>query len=334
MLHLQDAPTINPSRQTQPVAQDTLQNNSEGGACKTLGLVAVGHRLGVLRGNDCGGACSLAATKKQRQQKHNITNEVVLGRQSRRFTVVANCRRFGDMLAAFPSLWACDKKSPDELLEDIRKQIQAFGNAHGWARMGPNGEYLRPHVVRKLWFLLNSVQGIQQSDVEWQHWSLAKLRDLFPDMRGFVNNAPRHWTDIRQFISMAPEVPLSMHSCWTCLVGYATSDKYCGNPPEFAKQVSRFIAAGCEHETQAFVRAAFEAERERLSSSRKAPPTPLMVLRGLWDSQVLSTMALTAKIATTGVCHRIRGKMPISDSQEVRRKMCRRSVFARLSCVG
>ena len=161
MLHLQDAPPTNPSRQTQPVAQDTLQNNSEGGACKTLGLVAVGHRLGVLLGNDCGGACSLAATKKQRQQKHNITNEVVLGRQSRRFTVVSNCRRFGDMLAAFPSLWACDKKSPDELLEDIRKQIQAFGNAHGWARMGPNGEYLRPHVVRKLWFLPNSAPGIQ-----------------------------------------------------------------------------------------------------------------------------------------------------------------------------
>ena len=134
-------------------------------------------------------------------------------------SVVANCRRFGDMLAAFPALWACDKKSPDELLEDIRKQIQAFGNAHGWARMGPNGQYLRPHVVRKLWFLLNSVQGIQQSDVEWQHWSLAKLRDLFPDMRGFVNNAPRHRTDIRLFNAMAPEVPLSMHSCWTCLVG-------------------------------------------------------------------------------------------------------------------
>ena len=117
-------------------------------------------------------------------------------------------------------------------------------------------------------------------------------------------------------------------------MGCATSDKYCGNPPEFAKQVSRFIAAECEHETQAFVRAAFEAERERLSSSRKAPPTPLMVLRGLWDGQVLSTMALTAKIATIGDCHRIRGKMPISDSQEVRRKMCRRSVFARLSRVG
>ena len=83
---------------------------------------------------------------------------------------------------------------------------------------------------------------------------------------------------------MTPEVAVAMHSCWSCLAGYAISPKYSGNSQVFCDAVVSFIEAACDCEeaTQDANRTAFEGARSRLAEHRRGvQPTPLMIFREL-----------------------------------------------------
>ncbi len=255
---------------------------AEGGACKMFGLQALGHRLGVL----CGGANSPAAASARgnRLPKARVT----LGRKLREYSVKETLQAFSDMIAVLPATWPLDdlvggRLAPEEVVSIICRDICDFGSKHGWALLGPASHYIRPAVCRKMWFLVHGICGIGQGEVNWRAMKVQTFADLFPDMRGLVSSVPKYW-DMRVFLRMAPEVPPSMHSCWACLAGYATQEKYTGNSKEFCDAVTAFIQTAGEEETQNAARAIFEEARARLEARRSVQPTPLMVLRELWFS--------------------------------------------------
>ena len=134
-------------------------------------------------------------------------------------------------------------------------------------KSGKDGHLLQQHIVLKLWLLMSNSLGINQSQIRWKDWHVTTMDRLFFDGQGLFRNAPRHWTDMQRFISVAPEVPVSMHWHWMCLVSHSTGGKHPINPNGFAEKVCEFIEEGCEDDTQAGARAIFEAEHERLSAS-------------------------------------------------------------------
>ena len=177
---------------------------------------------------------------------------------------------------------------------------------------GENGFLLKQHIVHKLWLLMSNSLGINQSQIRWKDWHVTTMDRLFFHGHGLFRNAPRHW-DMQRFISVAPEVPVSMHWHWMCLVSHATGGKHPINPNGFAEKVCECIEAGCEDDTQAGARAIFEAERERLSASKFAAPSPLAVLRGLWQSGALDVEARTARTLAIGTNRRLRDKTSVSN---------------------
>ena len=304
-------PTV--AHQIQLFEQELSQGISEGLGCDALGLVALCQRLGIIvLGEDCADkSLQPSHTEKRRKQtktQTQIVTEVCLGSQSCRFSVLSRKERFKDMLEAFPSGWQVGKATAEEVLEKIHQQIKRFGERHGWAKMGKNGFLLKQHIVHKLWLLMSNSLGINQSQIRWKDWRVATMDRLFFDGQGLFRNAPRHWTDMQRFISVAPEVPVSMHWHWMCLVG-----QHPINPNGFAEKLCEFIEAGCEDDTQAAARAIFEAERERLSASKFAAPSPLAVLRGLWQSGALDVEARTARTLAIGTNRRLRDKTSVSN---------------------
>ena len=299
-------PTV--AHQIQLFEQELSQCISEGLGCDALGLVALCQRLGIIvPGEDC------AERRKQRKTQTQIVTEVCLGSQSCRFSVLSRKERFKDMLEAFPSGWQDGKATAEEVLEKIHQDITRFGERHGWAKLGQDGFLLKQHIVHKLWLVLSRSRGTDQSQIRWRDWRVANMDRLFFYGQGLFRNAPRHWTEMQRFMSVAPEVPVSMHWHWMCLVSRATSGKHPINPNGFAEKVREFIEAGCEDDTQAGARAVFEAERERLSASKFAAPSPLAVLRGLWQSGALDVEAHTARTPAICTHRRLRNKTSVSN---------------------
>ena len=116
--------------------------------------------------------------------------------------------------------------------------------------------------------------GINQFQIRWKVWRVATMDKLFFDGQGLSRKAPRHWTDMRRFLSVAPEVPVSTQWHWMRLASRATSRKRPSNPKGFAEKVCKFIEPGCEDDAEAVFRAIFEAERERLSAAKLRHQAP------------------------------------------------------------
>jgi hypothetical protein len=198
-------------------------------------------------------------------------------------------KRFLQLVKCLPARWqAATTKSTDADLTTAHHAIAAdlldFGRECGWSMMGDSSVYFRPHVSRKLWFLLIRTSGYTADPVNWGRKKFEHFFGMFPDMKGFVEQVPIHWRwDMRHLARIAPEVPLSMHSCWTCMVNYATNAKYQGNSEEFVRKVLEFISAAARHHALADEDSPqlqlFEGERAKLTAQRGCVATPLMVLR-------------------------------------------------------
>ena len=312
-------PNPNVATPTQLSDKESSKNAAEGGAQKHLGIVSLGQRLGVLckhsdagspaAGKKRGGASSPAAGKRQRAR---ADDRVVLGRCFTIFNSQENVQPFSDILTALPATWTVKgaKKSKVEyrqIRQAMQKQVSAFGSKHSWSRMGPESDYLKPHVLRKLMLLVRHVLEIDGTD--WAGWKMADFQGMFPDVRNFVGQAPKHWwTDIRYFLRMAPEVSLSMHSCWACLAGYATNVKYTGNSQAFCDEVVSFIKAACEEASQDAARTVFEEARASLAEHRGGvQPSPLMIFRELSTTGRLHVGGARSPAAAAGVATAVVG---------------------------
>ena len=141
-------------------------------------------------------------------------------------------------------------------------------------------------MIRKLVLLVGQI--LEVDSAAWACCGKEVFEALFPDVRGSVRATPKHWRwrdhYYKYHAAMAPEVAVAMHSCWSCLAGYAISPKYPGNSQVFCDAVVSFIEAACDCEeaTQDANRTAFEGARRRLAEHRRGvQPTPLMIFREL-----------------------------------------------------
>ena len=302
-----------------------------------MGVPSLGQRLGVLRkhgdagppaaGQKRGGASSPAAGKRH---KARADDRVALGRCLTTYNLQENVQSFSDILTALPATWTVKvaKKSKVEfrqICHAMQKQVSAFGSKHSWSRMGPESDYLKPHVLRKLMLLVRHVLEIDGTD--WAGWKMADFQGMFPDARGFVGQAPKHWwTDIRYFLRMAPEVSLSMHSCWACLAGYATNVKYTGNSQAFCDEVVSFIKAACEEASQDAARTVFEEARASLAEHRGGvQPSPLMIFRELSTTGRLHVGGARSPAAAAGVATAVVGCGGVAATPGRRRRISSKS---------
>ena len=207
------------SRHSNPAlcGKESSKNAAGGGSQKHLGTVSLGLRLGGLYNR--GGASSPAAGKRHRAR---ADDGVAPGRCSTTFNLHENAQPFSDILAAVLATWTVKgARNSDEFVkicQAMQKQVSVFGSKHGWSRMGAESP---PHVL-----LVHHVLGVDRSD--WTSFNIADCEGVFPDVRGFLSQAPKHWS-MKYLVRMAPEVPSSMHTCSACLAGYATNYKYSGN---------------------------------------------------------------------------------------------------------
>ena len=212
----------------------------------------------------------------------------MLGGLAANFQVQENIQPFRDMLDALPATWTVKKSKIDfpQICQVMNQQGSVCGRKHGWLRMGPESEYLKPHVIHKLVLLVGRI--LEVDSAAWACCGKEFFEALFPDVRGSVRATPKHWRwryhYYKYHAAMAPEVAVAMHSCWSCLAGYAISPKYSGKSQAFCDAVVSFIEAACDCEeaTQDANRTAFEGARRRLAEHRRGvQPTPLMIFREL-----------------------------------------------------
>ena len=324
-------PNPNVATPTQLSHKESSKNAAEGGAQKHLGIASLGQRLGVLcnrgsagspaAGKKRGGASSPAAGKTHSARADDV---VVLGSCSATFNFHEDAQPFSDMLAAFPATWtvkgAKNSKEFVQISQAMEKQVSVFGSKHAWWRMGTESDYIKPHVVRKLVILVRHVLGVDRAD--WTSCKMADFEGMFPDVRGFVSKALKHW-DVRHFVRIAPEVQFVMHSCWTCLAGYATNHKYTGNSKAFCDAVVSFIEAACEEATQDATRTVFEGARASLAEHRGGvQPTPLMIFRELWSTGRLHVGGALSPAAAAAVATAAAGSAEVAATpQRTRRRV-------------
>ena len=83
-----------------------------------------------------------------------------------------------------------------------------LGRKHGWLRMGPESEYLKPHVIRKLVLLVGQI--LEVDSAAWACCGKEFFEALFPDVRGSVRATPKHWRwryhYYKYHAAMAPEL--------------------------------------------------------------------------------------------------------------------------------
>ena len=107
------------------------------------------------------------------------------------FNLQENVQSFSDILTALPATWMVkvakkfkSKVDFPQICHTIQKQVSAFGSKRSWSRMGPESDYLKPHVLRKLMLLVRHVFEIDGTD--WEGWKMADFQGMFPDVRNFV----------------------------------------------------------------------------------------------------------------------------------------------------
>ena len=158
----------------------------------------------------------------------------------------------------------------------ICRDILKFGTAVGCLRMGQESSYMRPHVCRKLFFLLMHTLGCSTTTFPWNELTLEELHELGPDVKRHLQTTPKHWSHkgVRLYVSMdeasGKRVPLAMHSCWSCLFGYATS---ASDESGIGPLAEAYITEGNPREFDSCARSLFREDA--------VPPTPLQVLRAI-----------------------------------------------------
>ncbi len=114
----------------------------------------------------------------------------MLGRLAANFQVQEHIQPFREMLAALPEV----KKSKigfPQICQVMNQQVSVLGNKHGWLRMGPESEYLKPHVIRKLVLLVGQI--LEVDSAAWASCNKEFFEVLSPDVRGNVRATPKHW---------------------------------------------------------------------------------------------------------------------------------------------
>ena len=218
------------------------------------------------------------------------------------------------LVNAFPRSWkpkGTEWQGIVDMHRKIRGDLLEFGETNGWSLMGQASTYVRPHVGRKLWLLLCAAAG--RSDATWGTLhgppvGVMEFTQMFPDVKEFVTKTPIQWkTSMRYIRAMGPHTSPSMHSCWTCLINYATNSNMLGE--DLRKDVREFItealrqmdtASGGGSAPAALANGGgsfpaagapssalqkFSECRSRLQATRSCVPTPLMVLRACVQGQ-------------------------------------------------
>ena len=119
---------------------------AEGGAHQWLGLRATGVRFGVLSSE--GAAASRIDSK----------STVALGSSRAVYQLTQNTSRLQALISAMPSLGGAKTEATiDTIIRQLVKLDNAlleFGKSHPWSGMGEGSSYLRPHVVRIFFFVV------------------------------------------------------------------------------------------------------------------------------------------------------------------------------------
>jgi len=208
-------------------------------------------------------------------------------------------RRMGEMVKALSKSWMIrDGSTWDDVVKQhraIRKELEHLGQASGWSHMGKS-IYIRPRVGRKIWLLLCAEAQLQDRDwgtAKGPKLSVTEFVKMFPDVKNLASRLPKHWRDMRYIRQMGPSSSPSLHSCWTCLINYATQGKARSEESrqrccEFIKQrlremdvtaPARAVLGSTGAATDVPTITCFAEMRAALAKMRGCTPTPLMVLR-------------------------------------------------------
>ena len=130
-------------------------------------------------------------------------------------------------------------------LERADADLRGLGS---WAGMG--GEYVRPHVLRKLALLM--LEGDAAPRMDWKKVPRMTWLAASPDAKAQVAAIPQSWTMAR-IMAIAPRIKPSMCSMWVCLLGSAMA-----NDPTAQEEVQR----GDSQAQRAFAHVAQELRQE------------------------------------------------------------------------
>lgn len=116
-----------------------------------------------------------------------------------------------------PRNWAVPDRKPrgeeglTEFITEVDNVLLKLGTQHAWSIMGPDSEYVRPHLVRKI-----ALAAVVERKIQWWGQLTTEAMHLASaDREHMLKDIPHHWTprDIAHEFGSPPFL-LSM---WLCL---------------------------------------------------------------------------------------------------------------------
>ena len=158
----------------------------ENGVQRILGPQALLLRLGLVEKNAKGTMELCANTRLQPSP-----------------TSIAHCE---ELVAKLGQPWEPPQHASqcEAFISKVQSDVRSLGS---WSGMG--GTYICPHVVRKVAILAGT---------KVMSASRATLLAASPDERNHLDTIPASW-DIKRIKRIAPDLPPSLFSMWTCLLG-------------------------------------------------------------------------------------------------------------------
>ncbi len=267
-----------PSRREGKEAMAHLEALAQGGACRTLGLISLGQRVGSLQ-KDPSGNLRLGKTREAFRATRGAPQQL---QQLSRLLTAEWLQPWFEACGLAPSQATRRLSGPVHVLGrmvDIAdKELRQLGS---WS--GIQGEYLRPHVLRKLTALameqpeaglgsLKVVTGWPKTNTSFQIW-----KKLAPDSAGkFTNQMPslssqRHFWQVLS--GLDPTCNPLLTPMWVCLWRQAL---------QAVPGARAWVAeADKDSTTRAKVAEAFEAKRRSLVKGDACPPSPRDILGSL-----------------------------------------------------
>ena len=92
---------------------------------------------------------------------------------------------------------------------DICEALIQLGEVAAWSKLGKKSEYYRPHVQRRLWFLLGAMAKVPETKHLWQKWKINEAQRNFPDVKSVLQAVPEQWKYgcMVRFVRMSKHVP-------------------------------------------------------------------------------------------------------------------------------
>jgi hypothetical protein len=115
-----------------------------------------------------------------------------------------------------PNFAVSERLSDDAVIAILATLDGQLQSLPGWALMGPNAGYVRPHVLRKFALWLRHHHGQSEAVTI----SRANWLKISPDENQHLSSIPPSWSMAR-IQKLAPSIPLLHFSMWCCLLGPA-----------------------------------------------------------------------------------------------------------------